>query len=268
MKKITAWVLTLVLALAITGLGIAEEAAVQAILDKGTFILGLDDSFPPMGYQDEAGEIVGFDIDVALEVCVRLGVELVKQPIDWAAKEIELAGGNIDCIWNGMSITPARQESMSMTFPYLNNQMVFYVLKDSGIAALEDLAGKKVAVQSGSYAEEIINGDDCADLKASFADVLSFDDYLTALMDLEMGGVDAVLSDKVVAEFKIAGMGSDKIIPTVTLEDDEYGVGFRKEDGALRDKVESILLEMKKDGTLGEISAKWFGSDITTVPAE
>ena len=267
MKKICVWVLVLAL-LMVSGLSIAEDASVEAILSKGTLVLGLDDSFPPMGYRNEAGEIVGFDIDLAEEVAARLGVTLEKQPIDWAAKELELAAKNIDCIWNGMSITPDREESMSMTFSYMNNEIVFYILEDSGLTTLESLSGKKVAVQNGSYAEELINNEDNAALKATLGEVLGFDEYLTALMDLEQGGVDAVLIDKVVAEFRIASMGTNKIVPSAALKDDNYGVGFRKEDVALRDQVESILIEMKKDGKLGEISTQWFGSDISCVPAE
>ncbi len=268
MKKLIAIVLCVATLLSVSAFALAEEPAIQAILDKGQLVLGLDDSFPPMGYRDEAGEIVGFDIDLAEEVCARLGVKLVKQPIDWAAKELELSSGNIDCIWNGMSITPAREESMSMSFSYLNNQIVFYTKKDAGIATLEDLKGKKVAVQSGSFAEELLNDDANKDLTASLGEVLAFDEYLTALMDLNQGGVDAVLIDKVVAEYKIKGMGADSIVPAVALADDNFGIGFRKEDGALRDKVQAILTDMKKDGKLAEISAKWFGSDISTVPAE
>ena len=266
MKKMISLLLSLVL-LMTAGMALAQDA-VQAILDKKTLILGLDDSFPPMGYRDEAGEIVGFDIDVAKEVTARLGVELTLQPIEWAAKELELATGNIDCIWNGMSITEERQASMSMTFSYMNNQILFYATKAAALTSLEDLAGKKIAVQGGSYAEELLNSDTYADLKDSFAEVLSFEEYLTALMDLEQGGVDAVLIDKVVAEYRIAGMGVDDIVPVIALEDDNFGVGFRKEDVALRDKVQEILIEMKKDGALGEISTTWFGSDITSVPAE
>ena len=135
------------------------DGSLQNILDKKTFILGLDDSFPPMGFRNEDNDIVGFDIDVARAVCEKLGVELVVQPIAWDSKELELSSGNIDCIWNGMSITPEREESMAMTFAYLNNQMVFYTKTGAGIAATADLAGKKVAVQNGSYAEELLNGD-------------------------------------------------------------------------------------------------------------
>lgn len=266
MKKLIA--LVLMLMMATTGFAFAQDNSVENITGKGTFILGLDDSFPPMGYRNEQGEIVGFDIDVAKEVCKRLGVELVVQPIDWSAKELELSSGNIDCIWNGMSITPEREESMAMTFSYLNNQIMVYTKKDSGIAKLEDLAGKKVAVQSGSYAEELLAVDDYAELAGSFAETLAFDEYLTALMDLQQGGVDAVLIDKVVAEFRIANMDNVDLVGVIALEDDNYGIGFRKEDIALRDKVQEILIEMKKDGALAAISQTWFGEDISTVPAE
>ena len=268
MKKVGSLVLALVLMAILSLTALAEEPAIQAILDKGQLVLGLDDSFPPMGFRDEANEIVGFDIDVALEVCKRLGVELKLQPIEWAAKELELNAGNIDCIWNGMSITPDRQASMSMTFAYLENAMEFYTKADAPLSALDDLAGKKVAVQSGSYAEEMLNSEDNVALKESLADVLAFEDYLTALMDLQAGGVDAVFIDRVVAEYKITGMGDTTIIGGIVLEDDSFGIGFRKEEESLRDKVQSILIDMKKDGSLGEISTNWFGSDITTVPAQ
>ena len=174
MKKVIALVLVLLMGLSAWAMA-QEDNSVAAIQEKGTFVLGLDDSFPPMGYRDENNEIVGFDIDVAREVANRLGVELVAQPIDWASKELELESGNIDCIWNGMSITPEREESMAMTFPYLNNQIILYALKDSGIDSLEAMAGKSVAVQSGSFAEEVLQSEEYADFNASLSEVLSYD---------------------------------------------------------------------------------------------
>ncbi len=267
MKKAIAMMLVLLMALS-SALALAQDASVEAITEKGKFILGLDDGFPPMGYRDDANNIVGYDIDLAKEVCARLGVELVLQPVEWAAKELELSSGNIDCIWNGMSITPAREEAMSMTFSYLNNEIVLYAMKDSGIATLEDMAGKKIAVQSGSFAEEVLTEyDEYAGLYASVSETLGYEDYLTALMDLAAGGVDAVLIDKVVADFRIKGMGSDAIVPVVSLADDNFGIGFRKADVALRDKVQQILQEMAADGTVAKISTEWFGSDISTIPA-
>jgi len=265
MKKLFALVLAILMM--VGGFAHAEDTSIQYILDKGTFILGLDDSFPPMGFRDEDNNIVGFDIDVAKAVAAKLGVEFVAQPIAWDAKELELNSKNIDCIWNGMSITPEREESMAMTFPYLNNGVSFYVAADSNIATLEDLAGKTVAVQGGSLADDLLAGE-FAELAATFAEVISFEEYLTALMDLQQGGCDAVLIDVVVAEERIKGMGTDAIKAGPALSDDLYGVGFRKEDTALRDKVQELLIEMKKDGTLAEISKKWFSEDITVVPAE
>lgn len=267
MKKVLAALL--VFSLTVSGFTLAEttDASLRKVLDKKTFILGLDDSFPPMGFRDEDNQIVGFDIDVARAVCDRLGVELIAQPIAWDSKELELSSGNIDCIWNGVSITPEREASMAMSFPYLNNRMVFYTKTGAGVAATDDLAGKKVAVQNGSYAEELLNGD-YAGLAATFDEVLGFDDYLTALMDLQGGGCDAVLMDLVVGDYRINGMKATDLEPALTLADDNYGIGFRKEDIALRDKIQEILVEMKRDGSLADISTQWFGSDITVVPAE
>ena len=264
MKRILALVLVLMALMATTAL--ATDGSVSYVTEKGTFILGLDDSFPPMGFRNEKNEIVGFDIDVAKEVCNRLGVELVLQPVDWAAKELELSSKNIDCIWNGMSITDERKASMAMTFSYLNNQIMIYTRVEDKIATKEDLAGKIVAVQGGSFAEDILGYEENKEMTASFAEVLPFEDYLTALMDLQQGGVDAVVIDRVVADYRISTMGTTDFETKIALSDDNYGIGFRKEDVELCKKVEEILMEMKADGALAKISETWFGTDITVVP--
>lgn len=267
MKKIIAILLAAILMLSVSAAIAEEDKSLTTVINNGTLVLGLDDSFPPMGYRDENNEIVGFDIDLARAVAEKLGVTLTIQPIDWGAKEFELNSHSIDCIWNGMSITPDRIESMAMSFPYLNNQIAFYTKADSTIASTADLAGKKVAIQGGSTTDEMLSGD-YADLAATFAEVLPYDEYLTALMDLQQGGVDAVMIDVVVAEFKITSMGADDIKQAFVIADDNYGIGFRKDDIALRDKVQEILIGLKKDGTVAEISTKWFGSDISVIPAE
>ena len=243
-----------------------DDDSLQKILDKGTLVLGLDDSFPPMGYRDEDNNIVGFDIDLATEVCKRLGVELVLQPIDWDSKELELNSGNIDCIWNGMSITPAREESMCMTPAYLNNRIVILTKKDSGIQEAKDLAGKYVAVQSGSFAEEVLTLEEYgySELYASLAEVTTEADYLYAIMNLQNGMVDAVLIDEVVAQYKLTQLGDESLVCTGSLCDDLYGIGFRKADEALEKAVYDTLIEMAKDGKAAEISNKWFGADLIT----
>ena len=244
----------------------ADDDSLQKVKDKGTLILGLDDSFPPMGFNNEKGEIVGFDIDLATEVCARLGVELVLQPIDWSAKETLLENGNIDCIWNGVSITPAREESMCMTPAYLNNRIVILTKKDSGIQEAKDLAGKYVAVQSGSFAEEVLTLEEYgySELYASLAEVTTEADYLYAIMNLQNGMVDAVLIDEVVAQYKLTQLGDESLVCTGSLCDDLYGIGFRKADEALEKAVYDTLIEMAKDGKAAEISNKWFGADLIT----
>ena len=264
MKKIFALILAIVMLLSICAF--AEDASLENVLAKGELILGLDDSFPPMGFNDENGNIVGLDIDLATEVCARLGITLVTQPIDWDAKEVLLNNGTIDCIWNGMSITPARQESMCMTEAYCNNRIVILTKADSGIASVEDLAGKFVCVQSGSFAEEVLTLEEYgyAEVYASIGQLTTEDDYLYAIMNLQNGMVDAVLIDEVVAQYELSLLGDDSLICVGSLCDDLYGIGFRKDDVALEQAVYNTLIEMANDGTVAKICEKWFSEDIIT----
>ena len=241
-----------------------EDNSLQKIKDSGKFILGLDATFKPMGYTDENDQIVGFDIDVAEEVCKRMGVELVKQPINWETKETDLEVGKCDCIWNGMSVSPERAEKMNLSDPYMKNAMVFVVKSDSLVTSMDDLKTGKIAVQNGSTAQDILE-------KSEIKDTITVSAIATnveALQQLEMGLCDAVFLDKIVADYEIKTSGKAlKVLPE-GLEEEEYAIGFRKNDQKLRDEVQKILVEMKKDGKLAEISTKWFGSDITTVKAD
>lgn len=237
------------------------DQSLQNILDKGELVLGLDASFPPMGFTDENNEIIGFDIDVAQEVCNRMGVELVKQPINWDTKEEDLKVGKIDCIWNGMSINPARAEAMNLSDPYMKNEMIFVVPADSEVKSMDDLEGKTVGVQTGSTAQEILEAWDKFDTITESP----LEENVTALSQMELGFSDAVFLDSVVANYFITFNNKDYVVLDGNLEAEEYAVGFRKEDQALRDEVQKTLSEMKADGALGEISTKWFGSDVTTV---
>ena len=239
----------------------AEDQSLQKVLDDKKLVLGLDASFPPMGFTDENNEIVGFDIDVAQEVCDRMGIDLVKTPLNWDTKEEDLNVGKIDCIWNGMSINPARAEAMNLSEPYMKNEMIFVVPADSDIKSMDDLAGKTIGVQTGSTAQEIL---EAADLYADITES-PLEDNVTALNQMELGFSDAVFLDSVVANYLITSHNKDYVILDGNLEAEEYAIGFRKNDQALRDEVQKQLSEMKADGKLGEISEKWFGSDITTV---
>ena len=228
----------------------------------GTFIVGFDQDFPPMGFIGDDGEFTGFDLELAQEVASRLGREFVPQPIAWDSKDMELESGNIDCIWNGFTMT-GREEDYTWTEPYMENTQVFVVAADSGIASQADLAGKVVECQVDSSAEAALK--EVPDLTATFAQLLTTADYNTAFMDLEQGAVDAIAMDVIVAGYQIQQRNADFIILEDTLSAEEYGVGFKKGNTELRDQVQATLEEMAADGTLTEISEKWFGEDVTTI---
>ncbi len=238
-----------------------EDNSLQKVKDAGKLVLGLDATFKPMGYTDENNEIVGFDIDVATEVCKRMGVELVKQPINWSTLNTDLDIGKCDCVWNGLSINEERAEKMNLSEPYMKNAMVFVVKGDSDITTMEQLKGKKISVQNGSTAQTILEG---CEIKDDIT-ISSIATNVEALQQLDLGVVDAVFLDEVVADYEINNSDKDYKKLAEGLEEEEYAIAFRKNDQALRDEVQKILKEMKADGTLGEISTKWFGEDVTTV---
>ena len=238
-----------------------EDQSLKKVKDAGKLILGLDATFKPMGYTDENNEIVGFDIDVAEEVCKRLGVELVKQPINWDTLTTDLNVGKCDCVWNGLSINEERQEKMNLSEPYMKNAMVFVVKGDSTVEKMSDLKGKKISVQNGSSAQTILESCEIKD-DITISPIAT---NVEALQQLELGVVDAVFLDEVVADYEIKNSGKNYKKLAEGLEEEEYAIAFRKDDQALRDAVQKTLSEMKADGKLAEISTKWFGSDITIV---
>lgn len=240
----------------------STEAAKTAADAGGTLIVGFDQDFPPMGFIGNDGEFTGFDLELAQEVAKRLGLEYKPQPIAWDAKDMELEAGNIDCIWNGFTMTD-REDDYAWTEAYMANTQVFVVAKDSGIASQADLAGKVVECQVDSSAEAALK--EVPDLTATFKDLLTTADYNTAFMDLEQGAVDAIAMDVIVAGYQIQQRNADFVILDDSLSAEEYGVGFKKDNTELRDKVQKTLEEMAADGTLKGISEKWFGEDVTTI---
>ena len=267
MKKIICAVLMAAAVFAIAGCKKSEKKAagdaVSALKERGVFVLGLDDSFPPLGFRSDDNEIVGYDIDLAKEVAKRMGVDFRAQPIDWDAKEMELETGKIDCIWNGFTITEDRKNALSFTEAYLNNDQVLVVRTDSGINSLADMKGKIVGIQSGSSAQEAV--DDNAAFASSISKLIMYKDNITALNDLNIGGVDGVVMDSVVANYSINQTGKAFKVIDESLANEGYGIGFRKNEPELRDAVWNVLKEMKADGTVNAISKKWFGRDISTI---
>lgn len=227
--------------------------------DDKTLVVGFDAEFPPYGYQDDNGEYVGFDLDLAAEVCERNGWELVKQPINWDSKDMELDAETIDCIWNGFTMT-GRETDYTWSCAYIDNSQVFVVKADSGIATQADLAGKNVGVQADSSALAALENTEeggAADLAATFATLTQYGDYNTGFMELEAGAIDALAMDIGVAQYQIESRGDEFVMLEEKLATEQYAVGFKLGNTKLRDKVEKTLLEMAEDGTVLEIATEW-----------
>lgn len=227
--------------------------------EDDTLVIGIDDKFAPMGFRDENNEIVGFDIDYAKAAAEKMDMKVEFQPIDWETKESELSSGRIDLIWNGYTITDERKKKVLFTKPYLKNAQVVVTLADSKVTKLADLEGKVVGLQSLSSAADALDADP---IKSKIKTVTEFSDNVSALNDLKNGRLDAVVIDEIVIDYYMTKEeGSFKILDE-SLAPEEYGVGVKKGNEELLEKLQKALDEMNEDGTAAEISDKWFGDDI------
>ena len=231
------------------------------IANNGKIVIGLDDTFAPMGFRDEANNLIGFDIDLANAVGEILGVTVEFKPIDWNAKEMELSSKNIDCIWNGMSATPARQESMSLTNKYLNNRIVIMTLNgEVKVATAADLANYKVGTQADSAALEVMLANEAID---SFKDNISeYPTYDEAILDMEAGRIDCIVVDEVLGEYKNSKRETKLTLCEYNFGDDFYAIGCRKEDTGVSAKINEAIATLIENGKAAEISNKWFGKNI------
>lgn len=269
-KKVSIFlVLVLILSVFAAGCGGAaseEEPAGDAdtsltdIQDKGTMIVGIDDQFPPMGFVDEDGEITGFDVELSKLVAEKLGVEAEIQPIDWSAKEMELNSGNIDVIWNGYTITAERIEQVEFTKPYLNNEQVLVVANDSAYKTKADLEGKIVGAQVESAGLDALNAD--AEFAGTLAEIPEYDDYMMALLDLGSTRLDGIAIDKIYIGYTMAQEPGKYRVLDESLANEYYGIGCAKGAVALREAIDKALDELYEDGSIEELSTKWFGENI------
>lgn len=260
-KRLSLLLAALAAATLFTACGKKPEApAAAAPAAAQTIVIGLDDNFPPMGFRDDKGELVGFDIDLAREAGKRIGAEVSFKPIDWNAKEAELNGKRVDVLWNGLTITEERKANILFTTPYLENHQIIVVTEKSPIKTKAQLAGKVVGVQDGSSAVEAIEKDAAA--AKAIKELKKFGDNVTALMDLSAGRLDALVVDEVVGRYYTAKKPGEYRVLEENFGTEDYGVGTRKDDTELMAKLQKAMDEMKADGAAATISTKWFGKDI------
>jgi len=253
-KLMSAMIICMISILVVTGCGKEKRNANEVVV-------GLDDTFVPMGFKDDKGKVVGFDIDLAKEVFKRENMKVTFQPIDWSMKETELKSGNIDAIWNGYSITDERKKKVNFSDAYLKNRQVIITLSNSKIKTKSDLKGKNVGIQEGSSSLDAVNKD--KNLVKSFngSKPVLYENNNQALMDLESKRVDVVVADETLAKYYMNKRGQNKYkILEDNFGEEEYGIGVRKDDADLLKKINKEISAMKNDGTYDKIYKKWFGT--------
>lgn len=262
MKKMNLLISLLSLALFLMACGNSSASSPDATFtgEPGeTFVVGLDDTFVPMGFRDNEGKLVGLDVDLAKEVAERLEWNIEFQPIDWAMKETELNSGKIDAIWNGYSMTEERKEKVDFSTPYHKSGQVFVVLADSPIETWADLEGEVVASQQSSSTVDLLMNHE-SNIVDTFADsaIVQYPSYNDVFNDLESGRSSAIAVSEMYARYYMKQKGADKYR---ILEDgfgaEEIAVGIRKEDTALLEQLNAALADMEQDGTLDQIKDKW-----------
>ena len=271
MKKALALLLCGVISMALlTGCGNDSAPAAntdgaegtEASGERTTFTVGFDAEYPPYGYMDDNGEYTGFDLELAQAVCDLEGWELVKTPIDWDSKDMELNSGSIDCIWNGFTMN-GREDDYTWSDPYCDNSQVIVVAEGSGITTLADLAGKTVGVQAASAALDVLSDEEQQkDLADTFGTLQQFSDYNSAFTELMAGSLDAVAIDIGVANYQIESRGEGYVILEETLNSEQYGIGFKLGNEELRDIVNADVKKLTENGTVAELAEKYGISDL------
>ena len=239
----------------------ATDNSLQKIKESGKLVLGLDYTLAPMGFRDDNGDIVGFDIDLAREVANRLGVELEAKPIDWSSAILSLKKGDVDVIWNGFAVNESRKQQVNFTKPYLYNRLMIAKYSDrDDINSKEELKGKIVGVQSGSSNYETLVNDP---VSKEIKEIRQYDSYVNAFLDLEAKRIDAVIVDEIVARYYISKENADfELLEEYPITYKSFGVGIRKTDAELLNAIDKALDDMRADGKAAEISTKWFGKDV------
>ena len=238
--------------------------------ERTTFTVGFDDEYPPYGYMDDNGDYTGFDLELAQAVCDMEGWELVKTPINWDSKDMELNSGSIDCIWSGFTMN-GREDDYTFSIPYVDNSQVMVVAEDSGINSLEDLSGKIVGVQAASAALTLLQSEEEGGQKAladTFANLQEFPDYNSAFVELQAGSIDAVAMDIGVANYQLKTRGEGFKIIEEPLNTEQYAIGFKKGNTELCDIVNKDLEELTNNGTVAELAEKYDLSDLICLEAE
>jgi len=233
------------------------------IKKRGTVVVGLDDSFVPMGFREKSGKLVGYDIDLARAVFKLYGVKVSFQTIDWSMNATELRNGTIDLIWNGYTKNPQREKVVAFSNTYLKNKQVLVSLKKNHINSFNDMTGKTLGAQSGSSGyESLENNPKLLKDKIAKKTPIQYDTFTNAFLDLNAGRIKGLLIDSVYANYYIKHEANSAAYTETqgTFDSEDFAVGLRKGDTTMKAKLNAGLKTLKANGTLAKINKKWFGN--------
>lgn len=230
---------------------------------KGNLVIGIT-YFEPMNYMDENNELTGFETDFAKAVCEELKLEPKFQEIDWDSKEIELKTKSIDCIWNGLTITPERQENMDISVPYMENKQVMVCNKDKVAQFAESVEGASVVAESGSAGEDVAKEDEFF----KGADYQPVQSQSTALLEVKAGTADIAIIDFVMSKGTIredSDFADLAVVEEKTFSPEQYGIALRKNSAVTLEKLNAAIKAVYDSGKLKEIADKYNLADLLIV---
>lgn len=237
----------------------AMAQSLEEILERGTLIVGLEGTYPPFNYQDEGGDLVGFEVDLAKAVAEKLGVEPEFQPTKWDGLLAALQSGRVDVVINQVTVTEERQQTFDFTQPYTVSgiQIIATPATAAEIEGPEDLAGRPVGVVLGTTYEEWLREN------VPDADIRTYDDDPTRNQDLRAGRIDAILNDRLIVASLVEQFSGQIVAVGEPFATQEQAIAVAKGHEDLVAAVDEALSELRSEGTLAEISTEWFGADVT-----
>ncbi|MDR0921593.1 MAG: amino acid ABC transporter substrate-binding protein [Lactobacillales bacterium] len=270
MKKVLSILFLALTLIALSACGIRQKQSSdtwERIKEDKRVIIGLDDTFVPMGFQDKDGKIIGFDVELAQAVFKLYGIQADFQAIDWNLKETELSNQTIDLIWNGYTITPERQKQVAFTKTYMKNVQVLVSLKKNSITKFSDMKGKILGAQNGSSGYDVLENQPKVLKQYIKGEPVLYDGFNEALLDLQAGRIQGLLIDKVYADYYLSKEGDRKNYNIVkgSFESEDFAVGARKQDKELIEKINEGFVTLLKNGEFQKISDKWFGENVAPV---
>lgn len=245
MKRFLALALALVMALAFVGCDAGEEAVLT---------MGTNAAFPPYEMVDENNNIIGIDAEIAAAVAEKLGMKLEIKDMAFDSLITAVSSGAVDVVLAGMTVTDERKEAVNFSESYATGIQVVIVTEDSSIASIDDLAGKKIGVQTGTTGDIYCSGDYGEDA------IARYDNGALAVQALLNGQVDCVVIDNEPAKAFVTANEGLKILDTEYITEN-YAAAIAKENTELLDKFNTALAELKADGTIDTIIGKYIKAE-------